>query len=398
MKKLKLLLSVALFAALATGSVSCEKSTKVYPIGLDTERLEFRHQGETKTVSVESKVPWEASSEQDWIEIVDREDGTGFDVVVGANEEGAVEPAEREGTIVVSNGSGEDRVIAVWQALAVKAVNMYPHTATVVFPGGTMQLEAMVFPANATNKKVNWESDDTSIVTVDENGILTAVAIGKTKVTMTSEDVDVYGEHFFDECNVIVASAWTPGEVTFRSDRTWIVGDQEWSDVVLASNAEKDTYTGVTGETYIPDAMRNGAFGHMFSWAAVDQFAAELCPEPWHAPSTEEFVALDLALGGTGENFQPTNGLEDKYREQWGLEWVGQAFNSMISGGGIDNGGANDVANGAGYWATNDKGGVMGAALRVVDNDLFATPHPNIMPDASIIKQYGFLVRCVKAK
>jgi DMSO/TMAO reductase YedYZ molybdopterin-dependent catalytic subunit len=52
----------------------------------------------------------------------------------------------------------------------------------------TVQLNAVVEPANATNKNVTWSSSDESIATVDENGLVTAVAQGTVTITVTTED------------------------------------------------------------------------------------------------------------------------------------------------------------------------------------------------------------------
>lgn len=47
---------------------------------------------------------------------------------------------------------------------------------------------ATIEPANATNKGVTWASDNTAIATVDDNGKVTAVALGTAKITVTTED------------------------------------------------------------------------------------------------------------------------------------------------------------------------------------------------------------------
>ncbi len=50
----------------------------------------------------------------------------------------------------------------------------------------TLQLSANVLPANATNKSVNWSSSNTSIATVDANGLVTGKAVGNVTITATS--------------------------------------------------------------------------------------------------------------------------------------------------------------------------------------------------------------------
>lgn len=54
--------------------------------------------------------------------------------------------------------------------------------------GGTYQLTATVMPENATNKNVTFSSSDTSVATVDANGLVTAIAKGSFTITVTTED------------------------------------------------------------------------------------------------------------------------------------------------------------------------------------------------------------------
>lgn len=51
--------------------------------------------------------------------------------------------------------------------------------------GETLTLEATVVPETATDKSVTWSSDNTDVATV-ENGVVTAVAAGKAKITVTA--------------------------------------------------------------------------------------------------------------------------------------------------------------------------------------------------------------------
>lgn len=65
--------------------------------------------------------------------------------------------------------------------------------------GENFRLTAEVLPLNATDKSVTWISSNTSVVTVDENGMLTAVGSGSAAVLVQSNDSGVTAM-----CNVSV--------------------------------------------------------------------------------------------------------------------------------------------------------------------------------------------------
>ena len=56
--------------------------------------------------------------------------------------------------------------------------------------GDTQQLHATVIPDNAYNKAVTWYSSNESVATVDENGVVTAVASGNAIITVKTDDGD----------------------------------------------------------------------------------------------------------------------------------------------------------------------------------------------------------------
>jgi uncharacterized protein YjdB len=63
------------------------------------------------------------------------------------------------------------------------------HTTAEMNIGGTLQLSAYISPANATNKAVTWTSSSPNIVSVNSNGLVTAIIPGSTAViTATTAD------------------------------------------------------------------------------------------------------------------------------------------------------------------------------------------------------------------
>lgn len=73
-------------------------------------------------------------------------------------------------------------------AVAVDASGVELAEVGPIAVGATVQLEAVVFPANATNQNLTFESDDTSVATVSPSGLVTGVSVGEVMVTVTTEE------------------------------------------------------------------------------------------------------------------------------------------------------------------------------------------------------------------
>ena len=61
-------------------------------------------------------------------------------------------------------------------------------TGDTLAPNDTVRLTAQVLPANATDPTLLWSSSDESIATVDETGLVTALATGTATITAKSQD------------------------------------------------------------------------------------------------------------------------------------------------------------------------------------------------------------------
>ena len=68
---------------------------------------------------------------------------------------------------------------------------------------GSTSLFATVCPENASNKNVNWTSSDSSVATVSNSGLVTAVSIGSAIITATAAD----GSGHCDCCTVTVTES-----------------------------------------------------------------------------------------------------------------------------------------------------------------------------------------------
>lgn len=78
--------------------------------------------------------------------------------------------------------------IAYTDNALASCVTLTPGSKTLTGKGETVQLIASVTPDNAVNKKLTWTTSDSSVATVDENGLVTAVANGTAIITVMTED------------------------------------------------------------------------------------------------------------------------------------------------------------------------------------------------------------------
>lgn len=94
----------------------------------------------------------------------------------------------------------------------VESVTVAPTQASLK-SGEQKQLTATVLPEDAEDKTVTWESSDESIATVDETGLVTAVAVGTATITAKSGEQQ-------GTCEVTVINRPALGDF-YYSDGTW---------------------------------------------------------------------------------------------------------------------------------------------------------------------------------
>jgi hypothetical protein len=111
-------------------------------------------------------------------------------------------------------------------------------TSITIDEGNSYQLQATVKPADATNKKVEWTSEDEKIATVDSTGLVKGIKAGNTTITVTTEDGG-----FTATCSVNV-TVKTPGGGGGGGGGGI---DPGTFTVTLAGDAVKDTDYTVTG-------------------------------------------------------------------------------------------------------------------------------------------------------
>ena len=70
--------------------------------------------------------------------------------------------------------------------------------------GENFQLSATILPQNASNKNIIWESSNTSIISVSQNGFVSSLSEGSAKIIAKSED----NTTIYDECTFTIKSKY----------------------------------------------------------------------------------------------------------------------------------------------------------------------------------------------
>ena len=153
----------------------------------------------------------------------------------------------------------------------VSNVTVNPATVKLTSKGQTAQLSASVLPNNAENKSIVWSTSNASVATVDNNGIVTAVANGNATITAAALDGSgksgscVVTVEIPDESNQIVEltggtskilSIWNE-DYTENIDVTQITFEYNSTSDIF-SNLGYDVRTGVFNKMTIK-AQRQGS-------------------------------------------------------------------------------------------------------------------------------------------
>lgn len=102
--------------------------------------------------------------------------------------------------------------------------------STSIAVGGTETLTATVSPNNATDKSVTWTSSNSSVVTVNSSGVVTAKATGNATITVTTTDGSRTAT-----CTVSVTAAQTQTLTITRSSFS-TSGGYAWYDWTQATS------------------------------------------------------------------------------------------------------------------------------------------------------------------
>ena len=160
------------------------------------------------------------------------------------------------------------KVTSSGSSVAVTGIKLDKSSITIGV-GESQTLVATIEPSNATNKKVNWATNDSAIATVDDNGTVTGKGVGNATIIATTADGGKKAT-----CSVKVTASSSPVAVTGvtldKSTLTMTVGE----DVTLKATVKPDdatdkTVTWASDKTSVATVDENGKVSAKAAGTAV---------------------------------------------------------------------------------------------------------------------------------
>ena len=137
--------------------------------------------------------------------------------------------------------------------MPVTAVSLDKMTASLV-KTTTLQLTATVSPSNANNKAVSWSSSNAAVASVDNKGLVTAIADGEAIITAKSLDGS-----FTATCQITVQDTVLPTNIILTQNAAnLLVGDSTTLTIaLLPSGADANLVTWTSSDPKVA-AVENG--------------------------------------------------------------------------------------------------------------------------------------------
>ncbi len=208
-------------------------------------------------------------------------------------------------TVITAKSAETGEVLGSCRVSVVVPVKKITFTdKKIEMPAGmTWKLETTVLPEDATHKGLIWTSSNEKVVTVSDEGEITAVSNGTAKITATAADesgskatinvrVDYFDLVFYDQSS----KSETLYTTVYAADRIKISTKNKTVDVQQSGYGTMITPTGIHYEvTYTITPIKPGTDTLTFKFGNAKTYKIFVSPKAFPAPDvTEEKDAKDV--------------------------------------------------------------------------------------------------------
>jgi uncharacterized protein (TIGR02145 family) len=317
------------------------------------------------TVTVTSNTTWTATTTAEWLTLSPASGNGNGTVTVNVTGNTTVEA--RSATIIVAAGALTETVI-VMQAGVAAVLEITPATIDAVADAGSYSITVTSNTIWTATGNASWLT--ISPVIGEGNGTVNVELAGNPAMETRSATVTVTAGALVETVTVTQEAAPAPTLPPYAaSTQIWTIGEQTWSDAIHVPECNKGDFESSYTDPHCRSYTSGETTYYYYNWPYADQNAEALCPSPWHVPTTSDFAALNVELGGNISG----------YIDTWGGAYGGDA-----NGGFVD-----DVGSAGFYWSSTANGSTRAY-------DLYFNASGGVFPQSNTIMSFGFQVRCVK--
>ena len=373
-----------------------ESQVKIVLEGSDS--VELPANGGYKTIRFTVNHDWTAKADASWIHL-SQTSGTASEepasVNIGSVGNSGAEP--RSGNVTITAGD-KTQVVKVTQGVRppdpvhVTGIKVSPPTA-VMLPGETLQLTAVVEPENAANKNYRWLCYQSDLLSVSEDGLVTALKKGEATVIALTADqgrtstckitikalpptpVDLGLDVKWGSFNLSVMESWRFGSHYAWGEPEYTSKRYEWADYKWWSDGAVSKYNKKDGKVLVDQE---------------DDVAFNEFGEGWRIPTKTDFEKLLATRTNTGYKWEWIT-MNDYYKG-WKITYLKNGNSIFLPAGGST---SSNITGGQFAW------GFYWSSERVADNETEAY-YLYFEEDIVEIRQnrrcYGYNMRAVYRK
>ena len=183
--------------------------------------------------------------------------------VVTVDYKGFVTPVNPGSAIITATCGDVSATCAIIVISLVTDISLEPERVN-MYVNETIHVQPTIYPSNATNKKISWDSYNDAIATVDDQGNITAVAPGETIIMASSTDTSgIYALCYITvkpalaESLTISPESWN-GTVGESIDITAVILPEYTTNKVLKWSSS-DTSVAVVNDAGTVTVLKNGS-------------------------------------------------------------------------------------------------------------------------------------------
>ena len=156
-------------------------------------------------------------------------------------------------TVTTEDGNKMDEITVTVSAVPVTGIEIVGAPSSLKVGDAPYQLNAVIYPANASTTTVSWISSNPSVLSVSSQGIVTVLQASEAPVTVTATITDAYGagSTFTDSVEITVLAADVPthtihvavgtgGTVSPAGDINGNITVEDGDDIVFTVKADSN--------------------------------------------------------------------------------------------------------------------------------------------------------------